>query len=312
MRVAVTGGTGFIGARLVEQLVMMGHDVRVLSRSKKNNEINSVDYFQGDITADEYDLIQFVDGVDVLYHCASEIRDEQRMNAVNVLGTKRLIKAAQGRIGKWVQLSSVGAYGKQRSGHVNETTPEDPVGVYEVTKTQSDHIVSKVAESKGMEYVIIRPSIVFGEDMTNRSLYQMVEMIRRRLFFYIGKPGVLMNYIHVKDVVRALLLCGLHTDARNNTYILSDNIELEEMVMAISQGLGIHSPSIRLPEWFVRLVVKILHLVPGFPLSESRIDALTGRATYDSLKIMNELNYNHSVTLVDAFREFAITTTNKK
>lgn len=311
MHVAVTGGRGFIGARLVEQLVAKGSSVRVLSRSGSKPKHAGVHYVEGDLTLPKYDLLQFVDGVDVLYHCAGELRDESCMESLHVFGTERLVNAAAGRVGRWIQLSSVGAYGKQRSGSVNEKTPENPLGIYEVTKTQSDSIVRKVAESKGMEYVILRPSIVFGEDMTNKSLYQMIAMIRRRLFFYIGKPGAMMNYIHVKDVVRALLLCGQHDKACNNTYILSDNIELEEMVMAISQGLGIAAPSIRLPEWFVRLVIKILHSVPGFPLSESRIDALTGRVSYDSTKIMNDLNYHHSVTLMDAFREFAITTSKK-
>ena len=311
MRIAITGGAGFIGKYLVRAHLERGDEVRLLSRSHQNTN-NNLNVIIGDLQNDQFDFTKFVNNADVLYHCAGELRDESRMESLHVFGTERLVNAAAGRVGRWVQLSSVGAYGKQRYGHVNETTLEDPVGVYEVTKTQSDHIVIKTAESAGMEYVILRPSIVFGEGMTNRSLYQMVEMIRRRLFFYIGKPGAIMNYIHVTDVVSALLMCGLNANANKNTYILSDNIELEEMVMAISQGLDIQSPSIRLPEWFVRLVIKVLQPVPKFPLSESRVDALTGRAYYDSTKIMDELNYHNSVTLVEAFREFAITTTNKK
>ena len=311
MIIAITGGAGFIGKYLVQAHLERGDEVRLLTRRSQNDN-NNIEYFVGDLQDSDADLTAFVNNANILYHCAGELYDENLMQGVHVFGTERLVKAAEGRIGRWVQLSSVGAYGKQRNERVNETTNENPIGTYEVTKTQSDDTLKNAAEKTGMEYSILRPSIVFGEDMTNKSLYQMVEMIRRRLFFYIGKHGALMNYIHVKDVVSGLLLCGLHDNARNNTYILSDNIKLEDMVMAISQGLGIHLPSICLPEWLVRLVIKILQPVPGFPLSESRVDALTGRVYYDSSKIIKELNYHNSVTLVEAFREFAITTTNKK
>ena len=311
MNIAITGGAGFIGKYLVQAHLERGDEVRLLTR-KSQHKTNKIELFVGDLQNQDTDLTAFVNNADILYHCAGELYDEKLMQGLHVFGTERLVKAAEGRIGRWVQLSSVGAYGKQRNGRVDETTNEEPIGTYEETKTQSDHIVKAAAEKAGMEYTILRPSIVFGEGMTNRSLFQMIDMIRRRLFFYIGKPGALMNYIHVKDVIQALLLCGHDEEANNNIFILSDSIKLEEMVATVSQALGVRQPHLRIPEWFVRSLTRLFHKAPGFPLTENRIDALTGRALYDSTKIKQKLGFEYSVTLMDAFREFAIATTEKE
>ena len=310
MEIAITGGAGFIGRHLVHTHLERGDNVRLLTR-RNHNRSENLEIFIGDLQDETSDLTKFVNNADILYHCAGELNDQSRMEALHVFGTRRLAIAAEGCVGRWVQLSSVGAYGRQRTGCINEETAENPIGTYEVAKVQSDHIVTNIAESAGMEYAILRPSIVFGEGMTNRSLYQMIEMVRRGLFFYIGNPGSLMNYIHVTDVARALLLCGLHKNANSKTFIISDYMKLEEMITAISQGLGVEQRNLRFPEWFVRTLTKILQLFPGFPLSESRIDALTVRAYYDASRIKQELGFHNSIELMDAFREISTTTATK-
>ena len=125
MLVGITGGTGFIGRALVRRHLAAGDTVRLLSRRLGDNVAlpDTVQAFHGDLTGAVGSLVPFVDGVDVLYHCAGEIRDLTRMYSVHVTGTKNLCFAAGHRIGHWVQLSSVGAYGPQYSGIVTEETP---------------------------------------------------------------------------------------------------------------------------------------------------------------------------------------------
>ncbi len=140
MIVAITGGAGFIGRRLVLRHLTQGDDVRVLSR-RPAGEVglpDGVDIHRGDLAGEMENLQSFVDGVDVLYHCAGEIRDSSRMHAIHVVGTQKLVDAAAGQVGHWVQLSSVGAYGPISQGVITEATPENPLGVYEVTKAESD------------------------------------------------------------------------------------------------------------------------------------------------------------------------------
>ena len=294
MIISVTGGAGFIGRQLALHHLAQGHEVRILSRKKEIDPRARL--YLGDLSLTEV-LRQFVDGAHILYHCAGEVRNESHMHAVHVAGTDCLIKAASGRIGRWVQLSSVGAYGPQRVGIVTEATKSNPIGVYETTKVESDELV-KYASAKGaFENVILRPSNVFGTEMTNQSLYGLMKTIQQNRFFFIGKVGAFANYIHVDNVVAALVLCSSHKMANGNLYNLSDQVTLEHFVAVIANELEVPQPNIRLPEWLVRGVAGILGRVPSFPLTSSRVNALTGRATYSIEKIQQELGYGHVIPM---------------
>lgn len=304
MKVAITGGAGFIGRKLVAHHLSQGDNVRVLSRRSPGEAglPNSLHWFRGDLSGTD-DLQAFADGADVLYHCAGEIRDESRMEAVHVVGTRRLIEAASGRIGCWVQLSSTGAYGRQRKGIITEQTDLNPCGAYEVTKVASDDLV-KAASSRGeFEHVILRPSIVYGAEMSNRSLYGLISMIQRGWFFFIGKPEASANYIHVDNVVEALVLCGKMPQATGQVYNLSDYCTLEHFVAMIAEVLGCGVPHYRLPESPVRALAKLFGSIPGVPLTQARVDALTTRAIYSSEKIEQELGYRHPLSMEDGLSD---------
>lgn len=304
MIVAITGGTGFIGRKLVLCHLARGDEVRVLSRRLPANIglPAAVRQWQSDLVSSA-NIQPFVDGADVLYHCAGEVRNMGLMEMVHVEGTRKLIDAAAGRIGRWVQLSSVGAYGKQRSGVVTEESVLNPCGTYEVTKVKSDSLVASAAANGAFDHVIVRPSNVYGLEMSNRSLFSLISIIRRGLFFFIGKSGASANYIHVNNVVEALLLCGRSPHSSGRVYNLSDHRSMEQFVGAIVKGLGIGMPRIRLPETPVRLLAKLAGVVPGIPLTEARVDALTSRAVYPSTRIERELGYQHAVSMENGLFE---------
>ncbi len=302
MIVAITGGTGFIGKILVQRHLARGDGVHVLSRHapQASGLPDSVVWCKGDLAGSE-DLSAFVDRADVLYHCAGELRDESRMQAVHVEGTRRLIGAAGGRIGRWVQLSSVGIYGQPRTGQVTEQSPLRPQGAYEVTKKISDELVQSAGESGAFAWAILRPSIVFGEGMPNQSLFQLIRALDDGKFFFIGKPGASANYIHVDNVVSALVMCGTLPAAQGRIYNLSDYATFEEFTGMIARALGREAPEFRLPEWLVRAIAAIgIALARRFPLTRSRIDAMTTRASYPIDAIRAELGYEHDVTLESA------------
>lgn len=289
--IAITGGNGFIGRHLVRRHVEFGDHVRVLTR--RVNVPAGARRFPGELTNIPP---AFTDGADVLYHCAGEIRDRQAMRRVHVDGTRALLAAATGQVGRWVQLSSVGVYGPRRSDIVLETDELRPAGPYEETKAESDSLV----QESGIPYSVVRPSIVFGADMPNESLRQLVRMIDRRLFFYIGEPGASANYIHVERVVDVLRLCATHDNAIGEVFNLSDFLPLEEFVGTIATTLGRRQPTLRIPEKPVRLAARI----PALPLTAARIDALTTRAKYPSTKLVDRLEYHSRVSLSDSLVSF--------
>ena len=301
MIVSITGGAGFIGKRLVQSLLEAGHQLRVLSR-KKRDTVEGIEYYVGDLSKDDTDYSAFLENVDVLFHCAGEVSNQDLMYKLHVDGTRQLLKQAKNKkVGRWVQLSSVGAYGACRNGLITETSPENPKGIYEKTKTLADESV----RDSGIPYVILRPSIVFASDMPNQSLNQLLSMIRKGIFFYIGRSGALVNYVHVNDVVNALILCGQNSRAINNTYNISQTLEIEGMVHALLGGDGRNKKFLHFPEGMLRGAVKLLEKLPHFPLNLSRIDALTGNCKYSSSKIKKELGFEFKLSLEERFQSFA-------
>lgn len=305
MVVAITGGTGFIGRKLLAHLVERGDTVRLLSRSAtlpaKSSQVRVCECDL--IKASVGDLSIMLDDVDVVYHCAGQLTNAHAMRSLHVDATRKLVEAASHRISHWVQLSSVGVYGPMATGSITEHSALNPVGQYEITKAESDQIVIDAEKKGGFTYSILRPSNVFGTDMTNQSLFGMIAMIDRGLFFYIGKPGASANYIHVNNVVEGLICCGTLQHARGGIYNLSDHCTLEHFVELIATELGRTTPWLRIPKPIAQLAGSTLGKMPGFPLTQSRVGAMVNRSIYPISRIRQELDYNHVTSMEDGLRE---------
>lgn len=314
MKVCVTGGRGFIGRRLIEALVQEGHAVVSISRHEITNHAKEVVFHQGDLLNEDCPLDAFVSGCDVLVNCAGELENTAVMKKLHVEGTRRLLQAAgreSERAGKkihWVQLSSVGVYGppvvKNRSRVVTEESVPAPVGEYEITKYLSDELVLEAARSGLITCSILRPSNVIGPDMPNKSFAGLVSFVRKKLFFYVGRPGAIATYIHVDDVVAALIQCAMHTKARDgDVFNLSNDCDWEDVINAIADACGIGRPALRLPEGLVRFLVRLLSPVLKIPLTQTRIDAFVARTAYPTSKITNLLDFRPNYHVPKTIRQ---------
>jgi len=109
--VGITGGTGFIGHRLVSLNRGNGDEVRILTRRPPQvPRTDGLSFYPGDLIASSTDNLRgFLSGVDILYHCAGEPSRIDRMYDLHVRGTEKLLSAAEGQVKHWIQLSSVGA-----------------------------------------------------------------------------------------------------------------------------------------------------------------------------------------------------------
>jgi nucleoside-diphosphate-sugar epimerase len=88
--------------------------------------------------------------------------------------------------------------------------------------------------------------------------------------------------------------------ARGRVYNLSDHRSIEDFAGILADALGKPRPRLRLPEGPVRLAVRTLGRLPGFPLTESRIAALTSRVVYAATRVERELGYSHTASMEDA------------
>lgn len=305
--VALTGASGFIGKAFLEDCLRAGWRVRVLTRKPDQwGNLPGLEVFVGDLI-DTKDWQGFLQDVDVLVHAAAEIQNVEVMQDVNVDGPARLLSAAIAvGVRRWVQLSSVGAYGPVRSGWVDEKTTELPVGEYERTKTEFDRRLLQAQQHSGLQISILRPSNVYGPGMSNQSLFQLMRMIQRGVFAYLGPTGASANYVHVADVVQALMLCVTSPVAAGKVYIVSDWTTLENMIIALAKGLDAALPCRRFSLRLAHLLARLFQWIPRWPLTLGRVRALSNQARYSVTRIADELGWRTSVPVVQGMYDLAL------
>jgi nucleoside-diphosphate-sugar epimerase len=302
IKVLVTGATSFVGRVLIQKLKERGASMAVLSRQDNARELlfRETRWIQGDLQNPiDPEILQ---GVKTIFHLAAELKNPEKMELVNVEGTRNLLIAAQkAGVQKWIQLSSVGVYGDKRERLVTEDTEPAPNNEYEKTKLASDQSVARTCEQAGIGHTILRPSNVLGQGMKTKSFFAFVEAVRKKKFFFIGPPGAVATFVHVDDVARALIACQ---DAPNGSiYNLSSDCTWEALIERISTQLGVPKPRLRIPEFPVRMTQKILEDKIRLPLTKTRLDALTRRYGYSSSRIINDLKFRFSKPMPEAICE---------
>ena len=304
-KVLVTGANGFIGKKLVEELIKTECTLRILTRKKQIKFHNNVEVFTGDLTDRNFSIKEFIKNCDILYNCAGEINNETLMRPLHVDGTQKLIEAIKNQsylIYKklhWIQLSSCGAYGPPMNSNIQvkrlitENSDTNPINEYEKTKTISDEMVIK-SSVNSFSYTILRPSNVIGPSMTNQSVRKLIKLVNLRFFFFIGKKDAVCTYVHIKDVIRAMLLISFNPKSRNEIFNLSFDCSWEELITQISLFLKIKIIPIRIPYKFIRIPFYILKLLLRIFIKVPQIDTFAYRTTYSTKKIENLLNFKFS------------------
>lgn len=301
LNICVTGASGFVGSSLVNELLKIGFNVRVLTRGKYPKKHKKLTIIKCNLLSQDNEIDKFLNKCDILIHCAGELKDENKMFQLHVEATKMLLnKFASSPYGvskskHFIQLSSVGAYGKFIPPNIkrviSEKNAENPCNNYEYTKTLSDKILRECSKQKKFFYTILRPTNIVGFNMKNNSFFSLINTIAKKNFFYIGSRESIMTYIHIDDVVNALILCITNPKSRNQTFIVSNDCSLKKIVESVIIKKNYIYCPICLPETFVRIISLFLSKFFNFPLTANRINYLVSKTTYSSKKIQKILNF---------------------
>lgn len=305
MLVGITGGTGFIGRRLVASLVEQGARVRVLTRRvervRRLLPRRLVEPWVGDLIRPET-LRGFARDTEVVYHLAGENRDAGRFNIVNVTGTQNLLAVCHDQnLRKFVHLSSTGVIGASGTGLVDESAPCHPRNAYERSKYAGEQMALAAFERYQIPVTVIRPPNVFGEGrIQNGDIWlAWITAIQKGRFRFFGTGDSVANYIYVEDVVSACLLVAGSGKASGEVYIVSDPCSLRSFVGAAAEFLNVSTPG-NLPIWlgYAAAIVfegagRLGHFSP--PLTVSRVRALTNKLLYSSAKLREELGFRPPV-----------------
>ncbi len=259
MNYLVTGGAGFIGSHIVEELVRLGHSVVVFDNLRTGHLENlatcraAITLVEGDIR-DPAALAAAMTGVDYVFHEAAlvsvfESVDQPALNhEINLTGTLNVLAAAkQAGVRRLLFAASSAAYGNEPTQPKLETMRPEPESPYALAKVAGEYYLSLYAKLFGLPTVALRYFNVYGPRQDPSSVYSGVISKFVSVLKAGGTPTIFgdglqtRDFVFVKDVVRANLL-AMHSDRVGNGEIINvgsgQSTSLLDLLATLGKLLG--------------------------------------------------------------------------
>lgn len=226
MKFLVTGGAGFIGSNIVEELLKRGYSVRVLDNFATGKRENLEDFkkeielIEGDIRS-YHTVNQAMKGIDIVLHQAAlpsvprSINDPITSNEVNVVGTLNILDAAkEHNVKRIVYASSSSVYGDNPELPKHEGMLPNPLSPYAVSKLAGEKYCNVFSRLYGIETVVLRYFNVFGPRQDPNSQYSAVIPLFIKAINNNKQPTIFgdgtqsRDFTYVANVVEANLLAA--------------------------------------------------------------------------------------------------------
>ncbi len=261
----VTGGSGFIGGRLIERLRADGHAVRALARSRAAAErisARGAEPVSGELS-DVAAMRAGAEGCELAFHAAAQLGDwgsREDFERGNVEGTANALAACEAAGAR--RFVHVGTEAALLAGRplleVDETAPlrPDSRALYSATKARAEQAVLR-ANRDGFETVVVRPRLVWGRGDTT-ILPAIVQMVESGRFAWIGGGRHRTSTTHVANAVEGLVL-GATRGRPGNAYFVTDGepVSFREFVTELLATQGVQAPSRSIPAPLARAIAAI-------------------------------------------------------
>ena len=317
----VTGGSGFIGGRLIRRLHADGWRVRGLARSATSAaaiEELGAEAVRGEL-GDRESMSAGAAGCEVAFHLAAHLGEWgpwEEFERGNVEGTRNALAACEAAgVRRFVHCGTEAALmAGEPLVNVDESAPlrPDSKAPYPATKARAEQLVRN-ANREGFETVVIRPRFVWGEGDTTL-VPVMEEMIEKGRFAWVGGGRNLTAITHVDNVVEGLVLAA-ERGSPGEAYFVTDGepVVFREFVTELLATKGIKPPDRSIPAALAGPMAavseaawKLLPLPGAPPMSRFSSWILTQECTINIAKAHNELGYEPVVSRQQGLEEMRI------
>jgi UDP-glucose 4-epimerase len=245
-KVLVTGATGFVGRALCPAIRQGGHSLRMAVRSTDSigNEQCGIGPIDGNT-----DWHECLRDIDVVIHLAARVHvmRENSVDAmqasmeVNHLGTAQLARqAAAHGVKRFIYLSSIKVNGEYTENQAfTELSPPMPLDTYASSKLQAELALKHVAIDTGMEFVVLRPPLIYGPGV-KANFFNLMKLVDSGLPLPFGRLQNHRSLLYVGNLVDAIMCCIEHPAAANQTFLLCDGetASTPELISELSRALG--------------------------------------------------------------------------
>jgi nucleoside-diphosphate-sugar epimerase len=293
----ITGGSGFLGCHLSEELLRRGADVRTIDIAplEEPGLIGKVDAVLGDVR-DEHAMMKALQGVDRVIHAAAALplASAQEIRSTNIGGTGTVLKAVrdQGK-SRMVHISSTAVYGVPEKHPIDEEDEKVGVGAYGESKVLAEELVQDFRD-QGSVISTIRPKTFIGTGRLGvfQILFDWVQKGAR--IPIIGSGENRYQLLEVKDLVDAILLAAEADEqkANDNFNVGADRFgKVLEDIGALCEQAGSGSRVMTTPAKPVKLVLKALEKMRLSPLYQWVYDTADKDSFVSTEKIQRELGW---------------------
>ncbi len=260
--VLITGASGFVGSHLAEALARRKVKVKLLVRPTSRLSFQPTSWMElcaGDVT-DLESVKKAVKGVKVVYHLAGVLRgaDFKAYERVNVGGARNICAAVEAEKGfkRLVYVSSLSAAGPSpKGGEIDETVPCHPLSFYGQTKRMGEEVV--LSHGKKYEVTVLRPGAVYGPRETD--IFEYFKMVHKGWVVNGGDGAQRVSFVHVSDLVEAILLAAHSPKAKGQVFFVSDGRSLDWNGLSALIGKTLKKPykTFNVPLGLVRMVASL-------------------------------------------------------
>ena len=219
--VLVTGATGFIGSRLVEELINKGYDVTSLIRKgKEGNSKSNIIY--GDLTDERIDFkdLKF----DCVFHLASHTpleKNKKILEKVNLEGTKKLFQEIKSITKSIIYISGLGVYGETGEAVIDESQNYNPNTNFVKIRLDAEKYLKDNSVEHKIDFAVVHFGDVYGPDGW---FYEMLVKRLKKNTFRMPKGGnYYKGFVHVEDAVGSIIAI-LEKQAFGESFIIADSM----------------------------------------------------------------------------------------
>lgn len=267
--ILVTGATGFVGSRLLASGEALASSIQFRAVTRRPLEVifpNVEQTLVSDI-AENSDWTKALLGVDTVVHLAARVHvmDDRASNPLeeyrkaNVLSTLNLAKqAANAGVKRFIFLSSIKVNGEKTNigkPFTEESIPE-PVDPYGISKLEAEEGIRAICEASGMQFVFIRPPLIYGPGV--RANYQkLMSLVQRGLPLPLGGITNKRSMLALDNLINFILLVARHPKASNQLFLLCDenSFSTPQLIDRMARCMGYASSRlISVPAQVLRLV----------------------------------------------------------
>ena len=314
-KVLVTGGTGFVGSHLVDDLIERGTSLRCLVRESSNLRYlkhPQIELAYGGLD-DSTDWDAALADVHTIYHVAGTTfaRRANDYFTVNHQGTEVILAEAlkrRGGINKFVYISSLAAVGPGRDGKpVDEDTQPSPITPYGRSKLLAEEAVRAVSDL--LPVTIVRPPAVYGP--RDYGIFEFFKAVKGGMFPMIGRNDKRVSLVHVRDLADGIILAGESAASVGRTYFVSseDDYSMRAVADLIAALMRRRLRSFAIPRpiaYAVAVVAEAAAAIMRRPpvINRDKVTDLSQTSWTCSIeRARSELGYNPRVPLEEGLRE---------